>query len=486
MSDIYTILEEAGYEPTIGLEVHVQLNTKTKIFSSDPNGINEEANTHVSAISLGLPGTLPLLNKEALLKAIQFGLAVGAKINPTIYFDRKSYFYPDLPKGYQTTQDKAPICIGGTVEAYSDQWKDEHVQLHHAHLEEDAGKSSHEDPSNTNIDLNRAGSPLIEIVTEPCIKSGQAAAAFLQEIRRIVRFLAISEANMEKGEFRCDTNISIKKKGSEDLGSKVEIKNMNSFNHVRRAVDFELKRQLELIKRGEEVAIETRTFNPENGQTSGMRFKETLNDYRYFPCPDLPPVNIDQEMIKKVRGQMNQTPVALRQQMRTLYKLPESDIAVLCADKEMALFSLEMLRECTHVKKVVNWLKGPIKAFLKEKALKISDIQRGVKDIVRVIDLELSGDLTFAAAQDVFNKMMVSDKKVEDIAKENGFLQSKDEGELERIVSEVLLSLPQEVDKYKKGKQQLFGLFMGEVMKKGGKGLNPKRIQEELRKALAV
>jgi len=484
LSDIYAILKEAGFEATIGLEVHVQLNTATKIFSSDENGMSEEPNSHISAISLGLPGSLPVLNKNAVEKAIQFGLAVGSQINSKICFDRKSYFYPDLPKGYQTTQDKAPICLGGIVEAYSEYWKGETVQVHHTHLEEDAGKSSH-DGEFTDVDLNRAGSPLIEIVTEPCIKSGKVAAAFLQEIRRIVRFLNIGEANMERGELRCDANISIKRIESEILGSKVEIKNMNSFSHVRKAVDFELERQFGLINAGETVTVETRTYDPDKAATFGMRFKETLNDYRYFPCPDLPPVLIPKEEIDQVKSVLKPFPSQVRKTLRSKYDLPEADIAFLCADIETAEFALALFEVSKDFKKANNWMKGIVRAHCVSQNIGIHEFPRSINDLAQLINMETEGDLTRVAAQEVFIAFVDSDLTANQIAEAKGLLSKNDQGELERIVSEVLLSLPQEVEKYQKGKKQLFGLFMGEVMKKGGKSLNPKQIQEVLRKELS-
>jgi len=485
LSDIYGILAASGYEPTIGMEVHVQLNTNTKIFSSDANGMTGHPNAHISAISLGLPGTLPVLNKVAVEKAIMFGLAVNADINPTIYFDRKSYFYPDLPKGYQTTQDKSPICIRGEVEAFSTNWDGTKVQLHHIHLEEDAGKSLHDDPDYTNIDLNRAGAPLIEIVTNPCMKHANVAVAFLQEVRRIVRFLGISEANMEKGELRCDTNISIKKIEGGTLGSKVEIKNMNSFNHVRRAIDFELERQFNLIKDDRKIEVETRTFDPSTGETFGMRFKETLNDYRYFPCPDLPPVEITQEKVASVKARLKKTPKEHREVFRTIYNLSTEDIAQITDDHETAAFTAELIEEVGNAKKAVNWVKGPIRAFCNEKNIRVGELPRAARDIAVIIQMESNSDLTQAAAQVVFGKLMTSEASPLEIARSNDLLTSKDDKQLEQIVSEVLLSLPDEVANYKNGKKQLFGLFMGEVMKKGGRRLDPKQIQALLRKELS-
>ncbi len=485
MSSIYTILEQAGYEPTIGLEVHVQLNTATKIFSSDRNGSSEIPNDHIHMVSLGLPGSLPVLNKEAVNKAIQFGLAVDAEINKKIFFDRKSYFYPDLPKGYQTTQDKAPICLRGRVEAFSEKTVGQYVDLHHTHLEEDAGKSVHDEGDDTLIDLNRAGSPLIEIVTEPCIRSGEVAAAFLQEIRRIVRFLNIGNANMEKGELRCDANISIKKKDASELGSKVEIKNMNSFNHVRRAIDFELQRQFELVEKHEEVLVETRTFDPSAGETYGMRFKETLNDYRYFPCPDLPPVLISDEMKEGVRSEMNKTPAVVRQEISG-QGLTVSDVANLASDLATASYALQLIDLVGDAKLVANCIKGPIKGFLNDKGVLINELPRSIQDLGELLLLVKSGEVNASAAMQIlFPRFISSQMSAKDLAKEENLIIQTDESGVEQLVKKVLLSLPEEVNRYQKGEKQLFGLFMGALMKQGGRQFDPKQLQSVLRKELS-
>ena len=437
-------------------------------------------------ISVGMPGTLPVLNKEAVNKAIQFGIATNARVNETIYFDRKSYFYPDLPKGYQTTQDKAPICLGGQVEAFSEKLSGEFVALHHTHLEEDAGKSVHDEGNDTLIDLNRAGSPLIEIVTEPCIKSGEVAAAFLQEIRRIVRFLDIGNANMEKGELRCDANISIKRKDSTELGSKVEIKNMNSFNHVRRAIDFELDRQFRLVSEGEDVLVETRTYDPAKGQTYGMRFKETLNDYRYFPCPDLPPVHIDQEMVDAVKTDMNETPASMRQVFRKKYNLKQNDVASLTTDLATAKFALELTGLVNDAKMVANWISGPIKGYLNDVKLGINDLPRSTADIADLLLLVKEDKVTSSSAMQVLcPKLMKTNLSAKELAEKENLLIQSDGSGLEDLVSEVLLSLPTEVERYRKGEKQLFGMFMGALMKQGGRQFNPKQLQDVLRKKLS-
>lgn len=485
MSNIYQILDEAGFEPTIGLEVHVQLNTATKIFSSDANGANPEPNEHIHMVSLALPGTLPVLNKAAINKAVQFGMAVDAKINERIYFDRKNYFYPDLPKGYQTTQDKAPICLGGKVEAFSEQLQGVYVALHHTHLEEDAGKSVHDESEDTLIDLNRAGSPLIEVVTEPCIKSGEIAAAFLQEIRRIVRFLEIGNANMERGELRCDANISIKRKEADTLGSKVEIKNMNSFNHVRRAIDFELKRQYDLISHEQEVLVETRTYDPGKGQTYSMRFKETLNDYRYFPCPDLPPVHISATDVAEVKAGMNETPASMRMEMRKKHQLKIADVANLTADPETAHYALKLIALVPDAKLVANWINGPIKAYINEQSSTLDELPRSIEEIASLLKMVKEGKVNASSAMQVlFPKFLANAGTAEELAEKENLLVQTDASGLDELISKVLLSLPAEVERFRKGERQLFGLFMGALMKQGGRQYNPKELQDKLRREL--
>lgn len=486
MSSIYSILDQEGFEPTIGLEVHVQLNTRTKIFSSDHNGSNNDPNEHIHMISVGMPGTLPVLNKEAVQKAIQFGIAAKAQINEVIYFDRKSYFYPDLPKGYQTTQDKAPICLGGKVEAFNERLSGEFVALHHTHLEEDAGKSVHDEGNDTLIDLNRAGSPLIEIVTEPCIKSSEVAAAFLQEVRRIVRFLDIGNANMEKGEMRCDANISIKRKDSTNLGSKVEIKNMNSFNHVRRAIDFELDRQFKLLSKGEEVLVETRTFDPVKGQTRGMRFKETLNDYRYFPCPDLPPIHIDKDQVNAVKAEMNETPAFMREVFGKNYNLNQYDVASLTTDLATSQFAVRLTELVNDAKMVANWISGPIRSYLNDAKLEIKDLPRSTSEIAELLLLVKEEKITSSSAMQVlFPKLMSANLSAKELAKKDNLLVETNGDGLEDLVTKVLLSLPTEVERFRKGEKQLFGMFMGALMKQGGRKFNPKQLQDVLRAKLS-
>lgn len=486
MLDILQKLDEAGFEATIGLEIHVQLNTESKIFSSDSNAETEEPNTHVSAISLGHPGTLPVLNEAAVEKAVLMGLACGSEITRFNYFDRKSYFYPDLPKGYQTTQDKTSICVGGRIPLFGEGLAQEFVDLHHIHMEEDAGKSIHDDGSSTLIDLNRAGTPLIEMVTDPTIKGPDEAAACLQEIRRMVRYLGIGNANMEKGEMRCDTNISIKKKGEIKLGAKVEIKNMNSFNNVRRAAIYELERQLDMVLKGEEIAVETRTFNPDEGKTYGMRFKETMNDYRYFPCPDLPPLQLEESFIGQLRALAEVQPATFRKQFSEKYQLSDYDIGILTEEKETAAYFNALCEEVNDTKAAANWLNGPIRALLNEGNQSLIDLNLSAERLAELINLVDSGKVVYkTAVQQLLPELLKGEESPAKLAENLNLLVVKDAGELQSIIQDVLVSLPNEVDAYKKGKKKLIGLFMGEVMKRSRGKASPKDVQEELNKALS-
>lgn len=486
MLDILQKLDEAGYEATIGLEIHVQLNTVSKIFSSDSNQETDEPNTHVSVISLGHPGTLPVLNKAAVEKAVLMGLACGSEITRNGYFDRKSYFYPDLPKGYQTTQDKTPICVGGKIPLIGEGLRQEFVSLHHIHLEEDAGKSIHDDGPSTMIDLNRAGTPLIEMVTDPTIKGPEEAAACLQEIRRMVRYLGIGDANMEKGEMRCDTNISIKKKGEAKLGAKVEIKNMNSFNNVRKAATYELERQLEMILKGEEIAVETRTFNPDEGKTYGMRFKETMNDYRYFPCPDLPPLQLEESFIDALRPKAELQPATFRKKFSQKYQLSDYDTAILTEEKETALYFDALCEQVKEPKSAANWLNGPVRALQNEGNQSVLGLGLSPESLAELINLVDSGEVVYkTAVQQLLPELLKGNVSAANLAKQMNLLVVKDTGELQSIIQEVLVSLPKEVEAYKKGKKKLIGLFMGEVMKRSRGKASPKDVQEELNKALS-
>lgn len=486
MNKAITKLAEAGFQAVVGLEVHVQLNTASKIFSSDPNTSKGLPNENISVISLGHPGTLPVLNEEVVEKAVIMGIACGCQITTVNHFARKSYFYPDSPKGYQTTQDKTPICIGGEVSLLGNDLLQDKVDLHHIHMEDDAGKSIHDESDSTLIDLNRAGSPLIEIVTEPCIKGPEEAAAFLQEVRRIVRYIGISEANMEKGEFRCDANISIMPLGSKELGNKVEIKNMNSFGNVRRAITYELGRQLALQERNETIITETRTFEPNTGTTASMRMKETMNDYRYFPCPDLPPLIIEEDYIAERRAEMGVIPNQMRVLFKEEYQLTDYDVALLTEEKETALYFKTLCGLVDSPKSAANWMNGAVKGLLNEHNLTIDSLTITPERLAGLIGLVESGKLNAnVATQQVLPEMTKSLRSALEIAKTKDLLSNEDSDALDALIREVLLSLPKEVEAFKNGKKKLLGLFMGEVMKKSRGKANPKAIQEKLKEQLS-
>lgn len=485
LSDIKNLLKEFGYQATIGLEVHVQLNTESKLFAPDSNAITEEPNTHISPITMGHPGTLPMLNEGVLKKAIMMGLACECDITQKNHFARKNYFYPDLPKGYQITQDKTPICMGGRVALFAEGLSKPYAALHHIHLEEDAGKSIHDEGTDTLIDLNRAGTPLIEIVTEPEMEEAGEAAALLQEIRRIVRYLNISGGNMENGELRCDANISVKPVDNQVLGNKVEIKNMNSISNVRKAIDFEIRRQLQCIKNEEEILIETRTFDASNGQTYGMRFKETMNDYRYFPDPDLAPVEIADDYLAEIKTSQPDLPAQLRAKFSKEYQLSDYDIALLTEEKETAVF-FDALCKCTgNYKAAANWMNGPLKGLLNDKGIGIAQSGASPERLAALIKLVDDNQLSFSiASQRVLPVLISSEESAMAIAIRLNLLMVGNEDELSGLVKDVLVSLPDKVAAFKKGKKGLMGLFMGEVMKKSKGKADPKKLQQLLQKAL--
>lgn len=478
------------YQEVIGLEVHVQLLTKTKAYSDDANEYGSLPNTNVSVITLAHPGTLPRSNKEVVNYAIKLGLACNCSITEFNHYDRKNYFYPDLPKGYQLTQDATPICVGGHVAITTKSGVKKTVQLNRIHMEEDAGKSMHlEGEEESLVDLNRAGVPLLEIVTEPDIRSSEEAYAFLTEIRKLVRYLEICDGNMEEGSMRCDANISVMLKGSETYGKKVEVKNMNSIRNVQRAIDHEIERQIMMIENNEEIASETRLFNALEGTTRSMRTKEELNDYRYFPEPDLQPIVVDDAWIAGIKAQMPALPHELVKKFTEEYKLPEYDALVLTDSKELALFFDEVCSKAKNKKAASNWVMGPVKSYLNELTLHIKDFPLSADQVIEVIDLIDSGKVSNSVAeQKLFRLMLASPEKTAlEIAEANDLIQQSDEGSLQGIVDEVLAQNSNEVERYKSGEKKLMGFFMGQVMKaskgKADPKVTTKIIQETLAKA---
>lgn len=478
------------YEVIIGLEVHCQLSTNSKIFASDSNKFGSDPNTNISAITLGHPGVLPKLNKKAVEYAIRMGLACGCEITKNNYFDRKNYFYPDLPKGYQISQDKYPICRGGGVNVKIKEgktYKDVFLQMHHIHLEEDAGKSVHEgSESDTFLDYNRAGTPLIEIVSEPCMKSAEEAGAYLTEIRKIVRYLDICDGNMEEGSMRADLNISIRKKGAEKLGTKVEVKNMNSIRNLQRAVEFEFKRQVDLLESGGTIIQETRMFDASNGETYGMRVKETMNDYRYFPEPDLAPLRISDEFIEKIKAEMPALPNVLFDKFTKEYGILEEHAILLTESREMANYFLETTNHTKQYKAISNWLTSTIRGYLNENSLEINELSLKPSQLAEIIALVEENKISSStASQKLFPLMLENPTKTAiELAEANNLIQQSNTDTLQTLINQVLAENAAKVEEYKKGKKGLLGMFVGEVMKKSKGSADPKITNQLLMEAL--
>mgnify|MGYP006270896021 CR=1 FL=1 len=475
------------YTMVVGLEVHAQLLTKSKIYAPDSTEYGGLPNTDISVITLGHPGTLPKLNRKVVEYAMKMGLACHCEITRENTFDRKNYFYPDLPKGYQITQDKTPICTGGYVDVKTRDGLATRVRLNRIHIEEDAGKSLHLDgEADTLVDFNRAGVPLIEIVTEPDIRSSEEAYAMLTELRRLVRYLEICDGNMEEGSLRCDANISVMPKGSQEYGKKVEVKNMNSISNVKRAIEHERDRQIMAIEHGETIFSETRLFDASTGNTYGMRTKEELNDYRYFPEPDLSPLHISQEWINEVTAAMPPLPRELMNKFTREYGLPEYDAEVLTDSKDIALFFEAVCGHTNNYKAASNWVMGPVKSYLNELTLSMADFPLQPEKLVELIELVDQDKLSFASAsQKVFPEMLKSPKKTAlEVAESLNLIQDSSSDSIQPIIDEVIATFPQKVNEYKSGKKGLLGMFMGEVMKRSKGKANPKVANQLLREVL--
>lgn len=475
------------YQVVVGLEIHAQLLTKTKIYNSDSAAYGGEPNTHVSTITLAHPGTLPKLNKKVVEQAIKMGIACESKISRHQIFDRKNYFYPDLPKGYQLTQDRTPICVGGFITIKSKDGVERKIELNRIHIEEDAGKSIHlENESDTLVDFNRSGVALIEIVTNPVITSAEEAAATFAEVRKLVRYLEICDGNMEEGSLRCDANVSVKLNGAKELGKKVEIKNMNSVRNVQHAVTYEAERQIALLEKGEPIVSETRTFNADNGKTYGMRTKEELNDYRYFPDPDLSPLVVSDEWLEKIKSSMPMLPKQWFEKFVSEYGLPTYDAQVLTESKEMAMYFEQVACHTQHYKAISNWLMGPVKSHLNENGLEIENLNLQPLALSKLIELVESGKVSFAvAAQSVFNELSIDDS-VEPlaIAQRLNLIQESNADVILPLIDEVISEFPLKVEEYKKGKKGIAAMFMGEIMKRSKGKADPKLTNQLLVKRL--
>ena len=475
------------FEPVIGLEIHIQLKTHTKAYSADANTYGELPNSVVSPVSLGHPGTLPVVNKQVVEHAIRLGLACNCTIREVNEYARKNYFYPDLPKGYQISQHLTPICTGGGVVIKTEEGTEKTIRLTRIHMEEDTGKSIHDlDPFNTLIDLNRAGVPLLEMVSEPDIANGTEAYNYLTEVRKLVRYLDVSDGNMEEGSMRCDVNISIRPKGTTTLGTKVEIKNLNSFRNVQRAIDFEARRQAEILNAGGKLHQETRTFEATKGQTLPMRSKEDAHDYRYFPEPDLPIVRVTDAWKASVAATMPALPRALFARFTETYGIPAYDAGVLTENREMALFYDELAQKTGQPKAASNWMMGPVKGFLNEKAAGMEGLPIGVEALAETIALVENDTVSFSAASQKLFPALLENPSANpaDLAKSLGLIQESNSDQLQQWIDEALAAYPDKVEAYKSGKKGLIGLFMGEVMKKSGGKADPKATTSLLQKAL--
>lgn len=477
------------YEPVIGLEVHAQLSTRSKIYVADSAAFGDAPNTQVSVITLAHPGTLPKLNKKVVEYAIKMGLACDCAISRWQIFDRKNYFYPDLPKGYQLTQDRTPICKGGHVVVRNKTGEETSIPLNRIHIEEDAGKSMHLDgQSESVLDFNRAGVALIEIVTEPAIRSSEDAGLFVAEIRKLVRYLDICDGNMEEGSLRCDANVSIRPVGSTTLGKKVEIKNMNSIKNVQRAIDYEIERQINEVEKGNFILSETRTFDVGSGKTFGMRAKEELNDYRYFPDPDLSPLLVSEAWLESIRASMPELPKALFRKYVDSYKIPEYDALVLTESREVALYFEEVCHFTTNYKSASNWVMGPIKSYLNEHAIEATSFPVRAQSIADLISMIDHGKISFSnASQKVFPELVANPKaSATEIASKLNLLQDSSTDTILPIVKQVIKEFPLKVEEYKNGKKGIITMFMGEVMKRSKGKADPKLATELLLEELKI
>ena len=471
-------------EPVIGLEVHAQLKTSTKIFCSCSTSFGAPPNTHTCPVCLGMPGVLPVLNKKVVEYTIRMALATHCAVAGESRFARKNYFYPDLPKGYQISQYELPIAQGGhiDIEVNGDVQR---IGITRIHMEEDAGKLGH-DPQRpiSMVDFNRTGVPLIEIVSEPDIRSPEAAGAYLRQLRAIVRYLEICDGNLEEGSFRCDANVSLRPAGTGALGTRAELKNLNSFKHVEKALQYEISRQKEVIRDGAAVVQETRLWDPEKNKTISMRGKEEAHDYRYFPDPDLLPLVIDEQWIQKIKTGLPELPDQKKRRFVREYDLPTYDAGLLTSERQLADYFETCVRCFPNAKQVSNWIMGPLLALLNAQDKTIAASPVSAADLALLLELIDNGTISGKIAKSVFDEMAQTGKPPETIVNEKGLVQITDSGAIEAVVSRVISNCPKEVEAYKKGKTKLLGFFVGQVMKETGGKANPKIVNELLKRTL--
>ena len=478
---------DSGWETVIGLEIHAQLATRSKIFSGSATAYGALPNTQANLVDLGYPGVLPVLNGEAVRMAVCLGLAIGARIAPRSVFARKNYFYPDLPKGYQISQYELPIVAEGMLEIVLDDGVRKRIGITRAHLEEDAGKSLHEGlPGLTGIDLNRAGTPLIEIVSEPDMRSAREAIAYMKKVHTLVRYLGICDGNMQEGSFRCDANVSVRRRGAEQFGTRAEIKNLNSFRFVEKAINFEVERQIELIESGGKVVQETRLYDPDKGETRSMRSKEAANDYRYFPDPDLLPVLLEPAFVEAVRATLPELPDDKAARFVRDHGLSDYDAGVLTASREIAAFYEDVLQRVgSDPKLCANWVMGDFSAFLNRDNLEVGaakvDAVHLAGLVLRIVDATISGKI----AKEIFEAMWESGASADAVIEQQGLRQITDTGAIEAAIDEVMARNPGQLADYRSGKDKLFGFFVGQVMKATGGKANPAQLNELLKAKLA-
>ena len=473
-----------SWETVIGLETHVQLSTKTKLFSRASTAFGASPNTNVNLIDCGLPGVLPSVNKEAFYKAIRFGMAIDAKINQTSLFDRKNYFYADLPKGYQITQMDLPIVLGGSIDIQLEE-SIKTINITRAHLEEDAGKSIHDEYDGFSaIDLNRAGTPLLEIVSEPEISDAKEAVAYMKAMHQLVTYLDVSDGNMAQGSLRCDANVSIRKKGEKELGTRTEIKNINSFKFIEKAINFEIKRQIKLLENGDKVTQETRLYDSSKDETRPMRSKEFANDYRYFPEPDLLPVVISDEEIQKIRNEFPELPKEKEARYQDKFGLSAYDSQIISSSKSMADFFDAAAEKIENYSLLSNWLIGEISAYLNKEQIEIHKSKLTSDNVAmlinRIDDQTISGKI----GKSIFEEMCLSGSTPDEIIESQGLKQISDDGAIEEIIMTVISENPSQVKAYLDGKDKLFGFFVGQVMKLTEGKANPTAVNSILKDKL--
>ena len=472
------------WETVIGLEIHAQLATNSKIFSGSSTAYGAEPNTQASLVDLGMPGVLPVLNKKAVEMAIRFGLAINATITPRSVFARKNYFYPDLPKGYQISQFELPVVAQGYLDIELDDGSSKRIGVTRAHLEEDAGKSLHEDfHGKTGIDLNRAGTPLLEIVSEPDLRSAKEAVAYMKKMHALVRYLGVCDGNMQEGSFRCDANVSVRKPG-QPFGTRAEIKNLNSFRFIERAIHYEVERQIELLESGGKVIQETRLYDPDQGETRSMRSKEDANDYRYFPDPDLLPVEITATEIEAIRATLPELPTAKKQRFMQTYHLGSYEADALTSSSELGDYFERVAQGTQDAKLAANWLMGGLAALLNKHELEISAAPVAAETLTQLLNRIKDQTLSSTAAKDVLEALWRGEGSVDAIIEAKGLKQISDTSAIEAMLDEIIANNPSQVAEYRSGKDKLFAFFVGQAMRASKGKANPSTVNDILKQKL--